>query len=620
MLKGYRAPLAAVLVALVILGLVVLSRPTELPIPTPNTIIVSATPLPSQINASSSVAPTNVPTTAPTNPGQPSFVPTALTAVDPTTLKEALIGSPKKLNPLLAGYNPIDRDITSLIFEGLFTTDVYGASVPDLAAAPADVSDDGLGYAITLRSDVTWQDGVPFSADDVLFTIHLMQAPDFPGAKDLQAFWQSIEVDALDAHTVRFRLAQPLASFPEFLRIGLLPEHILRGITAAQLANHPFNVSPVGTGPYQFDGWQGAPDGSGLLGVRLKLAATYRQRPEGKNGYALQHLIFRFYPTLDAALNAYHNGDVLSVSGLPANTSANTAFRLYFQYQPAFGAVIYNWQNPNTAFFRNLQFRQALTRAINRDALVTHYLAGRALPASSPILPDSWAYAPDVNCAQTNPYSADSARAALAIAQSQKLLVTAAPATAAATTVATAAATAAVPAPLTTTGGGAFGFRLLVNNDPALVGMAQDMIKAWNDVGLSVQIVVTDASTFNARLVKGDFDAALVELNLAPSADPDPYTLWRQPPAEGGLNFGGMNDRRLNDLVEQARRESNNGVQRAALYHDYQKVFCDEAAALLLYDPVYVYGTEARLGGVQLGFIAEPSDRFRTIQDWRFNP
>jgi ABC-type transport system substrate-binding protein len=81
-----------------------------------------------------------------------------------------------------------------------------------------------------------------------------------------------------------------------------------------------------------------------------------------------------------------------------------------------------------------------------------------------------------------------------------------------------------------------------------------------------------------------------------------------------------MNDRRLNDLVEQARRESSNGVQRAALYHDYQKVFCDEAAALLLYDPVYVYGADTRLTGVQLGFIAEPSDRFRTIQNWQFVP
>jgi ABC-type transport system substrate-binding protein len=158
---------------------------------------------------------------------------------------------------------------------------------------------------------------------------------------------------------------------------------------------------------------------------------------------------------------------------------------------------------------------------------------------------------------------------------------------------------------------------LLVTNDPALVGMAQDIIQAWNAIGVSVQIVVTDVSTFNARLLKGYFDAALVELNLAPSADPDPYTLWRQPPADGGLNFGGMNDRRLNDLVEAARREPN-GVQRAALYHDYQKTFFDDAAALLLYDPVYVYGADTRLAGIQLGFIAEPSDRFRTIQDWQF--
>jgi ABC-type transport system substrate-binding protein len=162
-----------------------------------------------------------------------------------------------------------------------------------------------------------------------------------------------------------------------------------------------------------------------------------------------------------------------------------------------------------------------------------------------------------------------------------------------------------------------FRFQLLVNNDPALAAMAQEMVNAWNALGLRANVVVVDALTFKERLTAGNFDAALVELNLAPNADPDPYSLWRQAPADGGLNFGGMNDRRLSELMEEARRDAND-IHRAQLYREFQKLFCDRTAALLLYYPIYAYGADRRIAGIQLGFMSSPSDRFRTLKDWRF--
>jgi hypothetical protein len=81
-----------------------------------------------------------------------------------------------------------------------------------------------------------------------------------------------------------------------------------------------------------------------------------------------------------------------------------------------------------------------------------------------------------------------------------------------------------------------------------------------------------------------------------------------------------MNERRLSELVELARREAANGVHRAELYHEFQRLFCERASALLLYDPIYAYGIDSRISGVQLGFMAEPSDRFRTLQSWKFGP
>jgi len=160
-------------------------------------------------------------------------------------------------------------------------------------------------------------------------------------------------------------------------------------------------------------------------------------------------------------------------------------------------------------------------------------------------------------------------------------------------------------------------FDLLAPNDAALVNMAKDIVAAWQGLGLNVNLIVVDEPTLLNRLRSGTFDAALVELNFSPSADPDPYSLWRQVPEEGGLNFGGMNERMLSELLEKARRETN-GPARVELYRQFQQLFCDRAAALLLYYPVYYYAADQRIAGIQLGFMAEANDRFRTIHDWRF--
>ncbi len=605
MLKGYRGPLLAFIAALILFGLVLATKPAELPAPTPGVTRVTATAAPVSMI---------IITPAPTIPIQ---------QIDTTTLHEGLIGSANKINPLLAGYNKVDRDLSALIFEGLMTTDAFGSAVPDLAAAQPSVSNDGLVYAVTLRSDVLWQDGIPFTSADVAYTIHLMQDAAFPGPAEYHNFWQTVELDVIDDHAVRFRLAQPLAAFTDYLRIGMLPEHALRGTSAAGLLTHPFNISPIGTGAYQFDSWFGV--NGQVSGVRLRVASTYRQRPEGQAGFALEHLAFHFYPSFTAALAAFQRGEVFSLSELPSDSIQAISASLpqlatYQQYRPGFGAVIYNWQNNATPFFRDLHLRQALTRAVNRDALVTTYLAGRAVPADSPILPSSWAYDKLVNCTSFNPYNPAEAKQSLSLVQ---ILPTvpppaAAPGTqdAAATLSATAAATSqATGVPIQPT---QIKFQLLVNNDPAMVMLAQAMIKAWAEIGLTIQIQVVDPPTFSGRLLKGNFDAALVELNLSPSADPDPYSLWRQIPADGGLNFGGLNERGLSELMESARREASNGVHRAELYRQFQRLFCERASALLLYDPVFFYGADSRITGIQLGFIAEPSDRFRTIKDWKF--
>ena len=110
---------------------------------------------------------------------------------------EGIVGQPGFVNPLLAQYNQVDQDLSALIFNGLTRMDGNGRLISDLAES-WQVSEDGLTYEFQLKRNVRWQDGERFTADDVLFTIGLMQDPNFPGAAYLNRLWQAVTVEKAD--------------------------------------------------------------------------------------------------------------------------------------------------------------------------------------------------------------------------------------------------------------------------------------------------------------------------------------------------------------------------------------------------------------------------------------
>jgi ABC-type transport system substrate-binding protein len=155
------------------------------------------------------------------------------------TYIEGMVGQPLALNPLLCQYNEVDRDLCSLIFDGMFYLDSNGLLRPDLAARLPDVSPEGLVYTVTLRSDVRWHDGQPFTADDVLFTVSLIKDPGFPGQEDLAELWRTIEISRVNTYNLSFTLREPFAPFPDYLTLGIAPAHILRSVPASDLASAP---------------------------------------------------------------------------------------------------------------------------------------------------------------------------------------------------------------------------------------------------------------------------------------------------------------------------------------------------------------------------------------------
>src|SRR5690606_7578481 len=120
-------------------------------------------------------------------------------------MTEGVVGAPRYLNPLLSDDNPVDRELTSLLFDGLLQYDETGQLAPALAEEWV-VSEDGLTVRFTLREDVRWHDGEPFTAEDVVFTYGLLQNDAFPAPPEVRALWQPITIATPAPNQVSFTL------------------------------------------------------------------------------------------------------------------------------------------------------------------------------------------------------------------------------------------------------------------------------------------------------------------------------------------------------------------------------------------------------------------------------
>ncbi|MRR31278.1 hypothetical protein EG834_13370, partial [bacterium] len=233
------------------------------------------------------------------------------TAPEPTeggAYAEALIGSLQRLNPVLDFYNSVDRDVDRLIFSRLITFDDRGNPVADLADSWG-ISKDGTIYNFAIKEGILWHDGKPLTSDDVVFTIDLLRSDSPVIPPDLRDFWKSIEVTAVSPTQVQFKLPEPFSPFLDYLSFGVLPKHLLEGVSFDDLVDSPFNLDPVGSGPFKFDRLI-VEDGK-ITGLVLAVNNDYY----GSKPF-IQQIVFRYFADSAAALDAYRNGNVQGIAGV----------------------------------------------------------------------------------------------------------------------------------------------------------------------------------------------------------------------------------------------------------------------------------------------------------------
>ena len=166
--------------------------------------------------------------------------------------------SPTLLNPHF-GVGTKDQDGSRIFYEPLASFDPDGSLVPFLAAEIPSVQNGGVardGRSVTwkLKRGVTWHDGKPFTADDVVFNFEYVSDP-ATAAVTVGSYRDVEKIDKLDSHTVKITFKKPTPFWADpfcGVRGMIIPKHLFEAFKGGKSREAPNNLKPVGTGPFRF--------------------------------------------------------------------------------------------------------------------------------------------------------------------------------------------------------------------------------------------------------------------------------------------------------------------------------------------------------------------------------
>ena len=476
---------------------------------------------------------------------------------------------PNTLNPITAP-DIVSRSMIEMIFDGLVSADdrlqIRGELATDWTVSP-----DGKEWTFHLRKGVKWHDGRDFTADDVKFTYDTVIDPNTKPTVAKSDYADLRQVDVVDPYTVRFYLSKPNAAFLSRLVLGIAPKHLLEG---QDLATASFNYQPVGTGPFILESWSRGEK------VVLRANPTYfGGKPH------IDQLTWKIVPDSSMLAIQALNGEVDGAPIYsPADVAAVRSSGKMTLYESLEGNTQISLQLKNP-LFQDVRVRRALAYGIDVPTLIDKVMMGAAVPATSDILPGSWAYNPNV---ATYPYNPAKARALLAeagwVQGSDGIL---------------------------TKDGRRFSISLMTDaGHKAREQVMMAVQQYWADLGIEVNVGVQERNSFvMQRVLKGDFDAVLLQSSV--QIDPDLSRRFHTNSIQNGQNFLNYSNREVDRLLERALLTSDT-EERKQSYYEVQRTMAEDLPQIPLFHPKTTYAFKPSLTGIK----PSPVNIFWNAEEW----
>lgn len=455
------------------------------------------------------------------------------------------IGDASVLLPGLAA-DSSSGEVVGLVYNGLVRYD-KDIKLEGELAEKWEISDDNLMITFHLRKDVKWQDGSPFTADDVEYTYKVIIDPSTPTAYATD-FLKVKKFEKLDPYTIRVTYDKPYAPALGSWGMGMLPSHLLKGqdITKSPLKRHP-----IGTGPYKFKEW--------TTGEKIVLDSNhdyFEHRP------FIDRVMWRVIPDLATMFLELKAGKLDEMGLTPLQYTRQTNTRLFKENFVKYKYLTFNYTylgyNLKKPLFQDKKVRQALTTAINRENLVKGILLGLGQVTYTPYKPDSFWYNHNV---KKFPYDPEKAKQMLAEAgwsqtNEQGILVK---------------------------DGKPFEFTIITNQGNELRKNAATLIQAdLRKVGIKVHIRVIEWAAFLKNFInKRNFDATLLGWGIG--IDPSQIDIWdSRKTAETQLNFISYQNPEVDRLLELGASTYDLN-ERKKYYDQFQEIIAEDQPYTFLY-------------------------------------
>lgn len=497
---------------------------------------------------------------------------------------EGIIGSFTNPNPLYAT-GVADAAVSRLIFSGLFKYDHNNQLIGDLATS-FQIDPEETQYTVTLKPNITWHDGTPFTADDVVFTYQTIQ--NINAQSSLYSSWQGVRVSKVDNKTVVFNLPSPLSAFRYNLTNGIVPKHLLGKIPAPQLRSASFNSQPVGTGPFRWKFVEVSGGSSTDRQQTITLAANSRYfdgRPK-LDGFSLR--TFLDDKQLIQAFESKKLNAIGGLDGLPPGLARDPEIQSYLTPLTSAVMAFFNNSRPMLA---DANVRRALVSAVDRQPLVKMLTYPGNL-VDEPLLRGQLAY--DATFAQL-PHNTDYANQLLdqagwsrdATGQRVK-------------------------------NGQPLAFEIVSQNNQNYTVLAEHLQQSWNKLGVKVSVRFYPSDDIQSSIVPNhNYDTLLYGISIG--VDPDVFAYWDSSQAsissQGHLNLSEYKNGQVDQSLEAARTRSD-PILRAVKYRPFLSAWRDQAPALALYQPQYLYITRGPIFGFGRTALNSDADRFDNVAKW----
>jgi len=459
------------------------------------------------------------------------------TLLGASTLHLATSSNPSRINPILAT-DSASSEVADFIFSALVKYDKDAKEIiGDLAESYYFENNTTLIF--NLRKNVTWHDGEPFGAKDVLFTYNLINSPQVVSPYT-STFREVKSVEVLNDHQLKVTYKKPYFKALETWMMGILPEHLLKD--EKNIMSSAFNTHPIGTGAYRLKALEFSKN------IELDAYDNYflhRPKIDKITFHVIADPMTRFLMLKSSQI------DVGNLEAMQLERQLDNNFKEHFNIiEDISKSYTYLGFNLRNEKFKDARIREALSLAVNRQELVDILFLGHGQVCHGPFLPGGPAFNDAVKAPKFDPQRAKALLKEAGYDENNP-----------------------------------FSFEIATSNSSSIRPYAAQIIQhQLSQIGVEVKLRVMEWQAFlNMVVFPRKFETVLLGWSL--SLSPDPYLLWHSDNDKpGAFNFIGYHNSRVDALIHKMKSIIDRDTLAAVQREIFAQIVADDPY-LFLYIP-----------------------------------